>query len=178
MYSSFSPDLAKNLFFISLTILAAFVISRILRSFIMLPETFENRRRQTFVSVLRNTITVVVYAIALHVIFGILDINIAPLLASAGIVGLSIGFGAKPLIEDLIGGMMLLSQDSISIGDNVEIDGSVGKIEKIGFRVLHIRAKDGSLHIIPNGTVKKVINHSRNTNFGKAKTSQAGTKKA
>lgn len=147
--------------YILLTIIITFIVSAILRSFIKLPARLDNRRGRTYVSILRNTISIIVYAIALHVIFGLLQINLAPLLASAGIVGLSIGMGAKPLIEDLIGGITFLSQDSIAMGDDVEIDGSAGKIEKIGFRTLDIRAKDGSLHIIPNGMVKKVINYSR-----------------
>jgi moderate conductance mechanosensitive channel len=168
MDAYFSQDAVKDLFFISLTILIAYFIGWFFRSLIKLPSTLDNRRGQTFVAVLKSTISVIVYAIALHVIFGILDINIAPLLASAGIIGLSIGMGARPLIEDLIGGMTLLSQDSIAIGDDVEIDGSRGKIEKIGFRTLNIRAKDDSLHVIPNGLVKKVINYSRKPNGAKS----------
>jgi moderate conductance mechanosensitive channel len=156
-----APGVIKDLFFVSLTILIAYFVSWFFRSLIKIPPTLDNRRGQTFVAVLKSTISVIVYAIALHVIFGILEINIAPLLASAGIIGLSIGMGARPLIEDLIGGMTLLSQDSIAIGDDVEIDGSRGKIEKIGFRTLNIRAKDDSLHVIPNSLVKKVINYSR-----------------
>ncbi|HUQ84703.1 MAG TPA: mechanosensitive ion channel domain-containing protein [Candidatus Limnocylindrales bacterium] len=151
----------QTLFYILLTVLITFIVSTILRSFIKLPARLDNRRGRAYVAIVRNTISIIVYAIALHVIFGLLNINLAPLLASAGIVGLSIGMGAKPLIEDLIGGITFLSQDSIAMGDDVEIDGTVGKIEKIGFRTLDIRAKDGSLHIIPNGMVKKVINYSR-----------------
>ena len=157
-----TPQHAKDLFFIALTILSAYIVTRIARALIKLPAGgVENRRRETFAAILSSVVTIFVYIVALHVIFGILNINIAPLIASAGILGLSIGMGARGLIEDLIAGMTLLSQDSIAIGDEVEIDGSVGKIEKIGFRTLNIRAKDGSLHIIPNGMVKKVINHSK-----------------
>lgn len=175
MNLALTPRLATDLFFVSFTILIAYIVSRILRSLIRLPDNVESRRRETYAIILRSVVTGVVYIIALHVIFGILEINIAPLLASAGILGLSIGMGAKALIEDLIAGTTLLSQDSIAIGDDVEIDGSRGKIEKISFRVLMIRAKDGSLHIIPNGMVKKVINYSRSS--GKSKAS-AGSKKA
>lgn len=170
-----TPKFAMDLFLVSLTILIAYIVSRVFRSFIQLPENVESRRRETYATILRSVVTSIIYIIALHVIFGILEINIAPLLASAGILGLSIGMGAKGLIEDLIAGTTLLSQDSIAIGDDVEIDGSVGKIEKIGFRTLNIRAKDGSLHIIPNGMVKKVINYSRSSEKSKA---SAGSKKA
>ncbi|HVF69749.1 MAG TPA: mechanosensitive ion channel domain-containing protein [Xanthomonadales bacterium] len=170
----FSEGVVRNIFYVSLTLLSAFIVNAIIKSIIRVPKGLENRRQRTFISIIRNIISVLVYAIAVYIIFSLLEINIAPLLASAGIIGLSIGLGAKPLIEDLIGGMMLLSQDSIAIGDEVEIEGSVGKIEKIGFRTLNIRAKDGSLHIIPNGMVKKVINHSRK---GEVKTQAPPTAK-
>lgn len=156
-----SPDLIKPIFQISLTLLITVILNFILRSFVKVPKSLDNRRGRTYAYIVRNIISVVIYAISLHIILKILSVDITPLLASAGIIGLSIGLGAKPLIEDLIAGLMLLSQDSIAIGDRVEIDGSIGDIEKISFRTLTIRAKDGSLHIIPNGTVKKVINHSR-----------------
>ncbi len=172
----FSNEVIQNIFYVSLTLLVTVIVNAIIKSFIKVPKAIENRRQRTFISVIRNIISVIVYAIALHVIFGILDINLAPLLASAGIIGLSVGLGAKPLIEDLIGGMMLLSQDSIAIGDDVEIEGSIGKIEKIGFRTLNIRAKDGSLHIIPNGMVKKVINNSRNLKSSKQQSSEKSRK--
>lgn len=164
---AFSRDVISNILYVLFTLLAAFIVSSLLKSFIKVPKNLESRRQITFVSVIRNIISIIVYAAAVYIILDFLKINIAPLLASAGIIGLSIGLGAKALIEDLIGGMMLLSQDSIAIGDNVEIDGSVGTIEKLSFRTLTIRAKDGSLHIIPNGMVKKVINYSRKPRVGK-----------
>lgn len=158
----FSPVVFKKLFYISAVLLSAVVVSAVIKSFIKVPKSIQGRRQATYASVLKNIISIVVYVIALNIILGILEINIAPVLASAGIIGLSIGLGAKALIEDLIAGVSLLSQDSVAIGDHVEIDGSIGTIEKMGFRTLDIRATDGSLHIIPNGMVKKVINHSRN----------------
>jgi small-conductance mechanosensitive channel len=157
----FTHSVINTLLYIALTILATVVINYILRSFITLPKRLDNRRGRTYINTLRNTISVVVFAITLQIILSFLNINVAPVLASAGIVGLSIGLGAKSLIEDLIGGLTLISQNSISIGDFVQIDDSVGRVENIGLRTLSIRAKDGSLHIIPNGMVKKVINYSR-----------------
>jgi moderate conductance mechanosensitive channel len=166
---SFTPEIAKDSFFIALTLLFAILVSSVLRSFIRVPKGLENKRGNTFASVLKSAVSVIVYAIALHVIFGILDINVAPLLASVGIVGLAVGMGARPLIEDLIGGMTILAQSEVAIGEEVEVDGSVGKIEKINLRTLTLRAKDGSVIIIPNSLVKKVIIHAQK---------QKGSKKA
>ncbi len=161
MNFAFSPELAKTIFFLSLTILIAVVVDHVVRSFIKVPKHFDTRRSRTYVAILRNIVTVVIYAITLYAIFIELGINIVPLLASAGIVGLAIGLGAKSLIEDVIAGLSLLSQDSIVTGDIIKIDDIEGAIEHIGFRTLTIRAENGSLHIIPNGQIKKVINFSR-----------------
>jgi small conductance mechanosensitive channel len=149
------------LLYVSLTILGAVVVDNILRYFIKVPKNFDTRRSRTYVSILRNIVTVIVYTVALYVIFLELKINITPLLASAGIVGLAIGLGAKTLIEDVIAGLSLLSQDSIVTGDVVRIDDAEGVVEHIGFRTLTIRAENNSLYIIPNGQVKRVINFSR-----------------
>lgn len=161
MEFNFSPELIKTLLFVSITVLIAVVGNHILCSFIRVPKSFDTRRSRTYVAILRYIVTVIVYAIALNIILLELGINITPLIASAGIAGVIVGLGARSLIEDLIAGVFLLSQDSIAIGDTVKIDDAEGKIEKIGFRTLLIRAGNGSLHIIPNGQVKKVINFSR-----------------
>ncbi len=158
---NFSSELIKTLFYLSLTILAAVLVDLVLRSLIRVPSSFDTRRSRTFISIVRNIVTVIIYTIALYVIFIELGVNITPLLASAGIIGVAIGFGAKTLIEDLISGLFLLSQNSIGIGDSVKIDESEGTIEKIGFRTLTIRSGTGALYIIPNGQIKKVTNFSR-----------------
>ncbi len=161
MLVDWNPEIGKTLFTVSLTLLVAFVLNLVLRSFIRIPQHFDNRRSRTYVTILRNLTTIVIYSIALYIIFIELGINLVPILASAGIVGLAIGLGAKSLIEDTIAGLALLSQDSIVTGDVVKIDDVEGEIENIGFRTLTVRAENGSLHIIPNGQIKKVINLSR-----------------
>jgi moderate conductance mechanosensitive channel len=161
MEFSWSPQLAKTLFSVATTLVLAIFADIILRSLIRVPHNFDTRRSRTFATILRNIMTVVIYSIAFYIILATIGINITPFLASAGIVTLVIGLGARTLIEDLINGLFLLSQDSIAIGDAVKIDDAEGKIERVNFRTLTIRSGDGSLHIIPNGQVKKVINLSR-----------------
>ncbi|HSW47480.1 MAG TPA: mechanosensitive ion channel domain-containing protein [Candidatus Saccharimonadales bacterium] len=169
MNALLSPGNIRTIIYILFAVVAIVILNWILRAFVRLPKRLDNRRGRTYVSVIRNMISFVVFLIGLHVIFGLLNINLAPLLASAGIIGLSIGLGAKPLIEDLIAGLMFLSQDSIAIGDYVKVEESVGRVENIGLRTLKIRADDDSLHMIPNGMIKKVINYSRNPNLSKIK---------
>lgn len=156
-----SSGFARSAFTVSLTILIAVIVDNVLRSFIKLPKHFETRRSRTYVTIVRNIITVVVYAIALHVIFLELGINITPLLASAGIIGVVVGIGARSIVEDFISGVFLLSQDSIAVGDYIRIDADEGYIENIGFRTLSVRGDDGALYVIPNGQVKRVVNFSR-----------------
>lgn len=158
---SLSQETAKTYFYVCLVLLIAIFVDHILRSFVKVPKTFNTRRATTFAMIVRNIITVSVYTLAIIQIFAILNINVTPVLASAGIIGLAIGIGARPIIEDLITGMFLLSQDSIAIGDYIKIDDSEGIVEKIGVRALSIRHESGALYLIPNGQVKKVINYSR-----------------
>lgn len=157
----FSHDVIVITLKVCITILAAIIINTILRSFIRVPKQIGLRRSETYAAVLRNTISVIVYAIAAHYVLIVLGINITPFLASAGIAGLAIGLGAKSLIEDFIAGLFLLGQATIAIGDYVLINTTEGFIEAISLRTLSIRDETGALHIIPNGIVKEVTNYSR-----------------
>jgi small conductance mechanosensitive channel len=154
-------EIAQSLFYVSLTILVAIIINKILRSLIKIPKKFESRRTHTYATILRNIITIIIYTITMYIILVTLGINFTPLLASAGIIGVIIGISARTAIEDLINGFFLLTQDSIAVGDYVKLETAEGYIEKIGARTLTIRGSDGALYIIPNGQVKIVINYSR-----------------
>lgn len=159
---TFSPELARTIFYMSLTILIAVIVDSLSRTYVFrVPKHFDSRRARSYATFLRNIATAIIYTAAIYIILAELGINITPLLASAGVIGIIIGLGARALIEDLIGGLFLLSQDSIAIGDYIKIDDVEGHIESIGFRTLTVRAEDGSLCMIPNGQIKKVINYSR-----------------
>lgn len=161
-----SQEITKTLLSISLILIAAIIVDNILRSLIKLPKSFDSRRAHTYVTMLRKTITIIVYTTALYFIFNkIIGYDLTPLLASAGVIGIIVGIGARALIEDLINGLFLLTQESIAIGDYVRIDDAEGNIEKVGFRTLTIRGDSGELYIIPNGQVKRVINFSRHKSY-------------
>lgn len=160
-----SPEMTRTLFSVSLTLLIAIIVDKILRSFVKVPKNFDSRRAHTYATILRRIISIIVYGVALHLIFSELGINLTPLLASAGIIGVVVGIGARTLIEDLINGFFLLTQDSIAIGDYVKLDIAEGYVEKIGFRTLTIRADSGALYTIPNGQVKMVINYSHHRSY-------------
>ena len=88
-------------------------------------------------------------------------INIGPILAGAGILGLAVSFGAQSLVKDVITGFFMLVENSISVGDTVEIAGKTGTVERITLRVVRLRDVDGTLHIIPNGQITTVSNQTR-----------------
>ncbi len=149
------------LLYVCLTILAAIVVDNLFRAFVKNPKKIANRQARTYAEIAHKTITVIVYSIAVYFIFKEIGIDITPLLASAGIVGIVIGIGARALIEDFINGFFLLTQDSVAVGDYVKIDDTEGTVESLGFRSLTLRGDGGELFMIPNGMVKKVINYSR-----------------
>lgn len=104
-------------------------------------------------------------AVTLGIIYAILrdfipDINtlLAPLFASAGIIGVAIGFGAQSLIKDFISGLFIISENQYRVGDIVDIEGAAGTVERIGARSTVIRDVNGNVHYMPNGMITHVIN--------------------
>jgi small-conductance mechanosensitive channel len=90
-----------------------------------------------------------------------IGVNIAPLLAGAGIVGVAIGFGSQKLVQDLITGLFLLLENAMQVGDVVTVSGLSGKVEALTIRTIRLRATDGSVHIIPFSAVTSVTNTNR-----------------
>jgi small-conductance mechanosensitive channel len=156
-----SKATATTYFYVALTLLIAVLVDNLLRSYVHVPKTVSSKRAITFVTIVKSVITLLVYIIAINIIFILLGINVTAILASAGIIGVILGISARPIIEDLITGMFLLTQHAIEINDYVKIDDAEGYIESIGFRTLTIRTLTGATVIIPNGQVKRVINFSR-----------------
>lgn len=120
-----------------------------------------NRRAQTLEIMLRNAITYLVFFIAGLMILQIFNVNTSAILASAGILGLAVGFGAQNLVKDVISGFFILFEDQFSVGDFVETDGVIGTVEEIGLRTCKIRQWTGQLNIIPNGQITRVTNYNR-----------------
>ena len=111
--------------------------------------------------VFRYAATVVVVLVAGMLILGELGISIAPILATAGVAGLAIGFGAQSLIKDYFTGMFLLLEDQIRQGDVIEVAGKAGQVEELTLRYVRLRDGDGYVHFVPNGEIKLVSNRTR-----------------
>ena len=119
------------------------------------------QRAEAIGSVLRSFVTAVVFTMATLLVMGELGFNLAPLLASAGIVGVALGFGAQSLVKDLIAGLFMLLEDQYGVGDSVDLGDAVGVVETVGLRVTTVRDMRGVLWYIRNGEIIRVGNKSQ-----------------
>jgi small conductance mechanosensitive channel len=103
---------------------------------------------------------VVIYAIAILLTFNVF-IDIGPILAGAGILGLAVSFGAQSLVKDVISGFFILFENQFGIGDVIEVAGHSGVVEKMTLRVVVLRDGEGVMHVVPNGEIKVVSNKTR-----------------
>jgi moderate conductance mechanosensitive channel len=110
---------------------------------------------------LRSTLLITILIVAGMMVLSEIGVNIGPLLAGAGIVGVAIGFGSQKLVQDLITGIFLLLENAMQVGDNVTVSGLSGVVENLSVRTIRLRASDGSVHIIPFSAVTSVTNVNR-----------------
>ena len=126
--------------------------------------TRPDQRAATVSGILHGTISTVIWIIALITSLAIAGINVAPLLASAGILGVAIGFGAQTLVKDYIAGLSIILEDQFGLGDEVEIGTIRGEVFDVALRVTQVRDGDGRLWFIRNGEIINVANYSRKNN--------------
>ncbi|HHV99340.1 MAG TPA: mechanosensitive ion channel family protein [Clostridiaceae bacterium] len=112
-----------------------------------------------------SSLTVSVFRYVIYLIGGTAILSdvfeLKSVLAAAGVGGIAIGLGAQSLIKDVISGFFIILEDQFSVGDSITLDGLTGTVEEIGLRVTKLRNSNGDFYIIPNGEIKKVINHVR-----------------
>jgi moderate conductance mechanosensitive channel len=119
------------------------------------------QRAEAIGSVLRSFVTAVVFTMAALLVMGELGFNLGPLLASAGIVGVALGFGAQSLVKDLIAGLFMLLEDQYGVGDTVDLGEATGVVETVGLRITTVRDTRGVLWYIRNGEIVRVGNKSQ-----------------
>ncbi|UCD30284.1 MAG: mechanosensitive ion channel, partial [Planctomycetota bacterium] len=119
------------------------------------------KRAKTLSSVIRHLLTVVILAVAFMTILGELGVEIGPVLAAAGIVGLAVGFGAQSLVKDVINGFFILLEDQIRVGDVVKVAGQGGVVEKVNLKMTILRDFSGNVHYVPNGSIDLVTNMTK-----------------
>ena len=118
-------------------------------------------RLRTLIDTGHSTLTVIIVVITMLMVLYSLDINIAPLLAGAGVAGLAISLGAQTLIKDFIGGALILSEDQFHVGDVIQVGDVSGVVEDITLRATYVRDLQGKLILVPNGDVRQVSNITR-----------------
>ncbi|MCS6932244.1 MAG: mechanosensitive ion channel, partial [Acetobacteraceae bacterium] len=121
----------------------------------------KSARVRTLLPMLRTVLTGAIGITVILIILSEIGVNVAPLLAGAGVVGLAIGFGSQTLVRDIITGIFLLAEDAVSVGDVVSLGGLSGVVEQLSIRSIRLRALDGSVHIIPFSAVTTVTNMTR-----------------
>lgn len=126
-----------------------------------------DQRSSTISNVLNTITSVIVWGTAILMALTVLGVNIGPLLASAGIAGVALGFGAQTLVKDYISGLFLIIEDQYGIGDDVEIGTVRGKVEAVALRTTRVRDESGVLWYIRNGEILNVANFSQNTTWEK-----------
>ena len=120
------------------------------------------QRVETIGHVLASTATVFVFIIAVFVIMGELGINIAPMVAGAGVVGVALGFGAQSIVRDFLSGFFMVVEDQFGVGDVIDVgDGVFGTVEAFNLRVTRLRDIEGNVWHVPNGSVSRVGNRSQ-----------------
>ncbi|HZK33344.1 MAG TPA: mechanosensitive ion channel family protein [Tissierellaceae bacterium] len=121
----------------------------------------DDRRANTIGQVLKKLVKYVLYFIGTLTILEMFNIKTTSILATAGVGGLAIGFGAQSLVKDMITGFFIILEDQFSVGDYIQVLDFNGVVEELGMRVTKLRDFSGELHIIPNGEIKVVTNRTR-----------------
>lgn len=154
----------KIIFALVVILIGAIIIKAVKKVLFMrlkVPGKIPAAKLETIQSVIFNITKVLVIFIGLMIILEAFGINTNSLIATAGIGGVAIGFGAQYIVRDYISGMVILGEDQYRVGELVKINGYEGYVEEVGLRLTKLRDFDGSLHIIQNGNISVVTNQAR-----------------
>lgn len=119
------------------------------------------QRAATVGTVLRNIVSIFVWAVAVLVVLGELGIDLAPLVAGAGVVGIALAFGTQTVVRDYLAGLFVVLEDQYGVGDEVDVGVASGTVEWVSLRVTRLRDADGVAWYVPNGEIRRVGNRSQ-----------------
>ena len=122
-------------------------------------------REKTLLTLMRNAATITILVLTLMFCLAEIGLNIGPLLASAGVLGLAIGFGAQKMVQDIITGVFIQFENAINVGDVITVGGTTGTVEKLTVRSVSLRDLNGVFHIIPFSSVDMVSNYTRDFSY-------------
>ncbi len=121
----------------------------------------QKERARTTGTVLTSTLNAVIWVIALGMVLGEFGLNLGPLVASAGVIGIAFGLGAQTIVRDVLAGLFMLIEDQYGVGDRIDVLEISGKVEKVGLRITTVRDEAGTLWYLRNGEILKVGNRSQ-----------------
>jgi len=124
--------------------------------------TRRTQRAQTVGSLLKSISTGVIAAVIVTMMLSEIGVNIAPIIASAGIIGVAVGFGAQSLVADFLSGIFMIVEDQYGVGDVVDLGEAIGTVEAVTLRVTRVRDINGTVWYVPNGSITRVGNQSQN----------------
>jgi small conductance mechanosensitive channel len=130
-----------------------------------LPNPAQMKRAYTLTHIVRDVARIIIFFVGVMMILSEIGIDLTPLLAAAGLGGLAVGFGAQSLVKDLISGFFILLENSVRVGDVVEVAGVSGVVEEIELRAIKLRDLSGNLHVVPNGVIDKVKNMTKDYSY-------------
>jgi small-conductance mechanosensitive channel len=168
----FLASALKPLVIILLALVVTFIARLAVRRFrarlegsASLTQELNLQRAATLTQAVSTALVVVIWVIAVLMVLGETGFQLGPLLASAGVAGVALGFGAQSLVKDTLSGFFILLENQFGVGDNVELTTpsgkAIGRVESLTLRVTSLRAFDGTLHIVPNGNIVVASNRSR-----------------
>lgn len=163
-FAPYGPLLIRVIsMFLAASVLVEVVRILVARLLLAAPSAAEDaqRRRVTFVGLIQTIAKYLIYFCVCMMVLEDVGINPTPILAGAGIVGLTVGLGAQKIVQDLLAGLLLLFEDQILHGDYIRIRDTEGVVEQVSLRITRVRDRLGRLHILRNGEVQNVINYSR-----------------
>jgi small conductance mechanosensitive channel len=119
------------------------------------------QRAETISSVLRSVVSIVIWSISILIILSELGIDLAPLLAGAGVLGVALGFGAQSVVRDFLAGTFMVLEDQFGVGDVIDVGDASGTVEGLSLRTTRLRDVEGVVWHVPNGEIKRVANKSQ-----------------
>lgn len=128
---------------------------------LLIGDTGREKQLQTLINILKTSIKIIIIALAIILVLSSLGIDITPIVAGAGILGLALSFGSQSLVKDVINGFFILTENQFAIGDIIEIDGTDGTVENMTLRSTTLRDLSGRAHIIPNSQITKVTVYTK-----------------
>ena len=121
----------------------------------------QSERAKTLGTVLTSTLNGTVWLIAIFMLLGEFGLNLGPLIASAGVIGVALGLGAQTIVRDVLSGILMLIEDQYGVGDDINVLEIQGKVEKVGLRITSVRDYEGTLWYLRNGEILKIGNKSQ-----------------